>query len=80
MSTLIIEPKTKEDERLFVNLAKRLDAKYRRGDKKSVLKPTKPQNEISSYFGALSDIDAEQMIKDINEAKTIKDIDTSWAE
>ena len=49
-----------------------------------VKKPSKTQEEIESkflsFFGAFGDIDSEEMIKSIEESRTIKDIDVSWIE
>ena len=51
-----------------------------------MIKQTKTQEEIEieskflSLFGAFEDIDSEEMIKSIEESRTIKDIDVSWIE
>jgi hypothetical protein len=78
MNTLIIEPSTKVDYQLFVGLAKRLNVTFR--EEKSI--KTKAKNEASFYAlaGSFEDIDAEAMIKDIEESRTTKEIDISWAE
>jgi predicted CopG family antitoxin len=35
---------------------------------------------LSSFFGTLSDTDAEAMIKEIEESRTSKETDISWVE
>jgi hypothetical protein len=76
MNTLIIEPTTKVDYQLFVGLAKRLNVSFR--EEKPI--KTKAKNEAIFYAlaGSFEDIDAEAMIKDIEESRTTKDIDFSW--
>ena len=38
------------------------------------------EDAFFALAGSFEDIDAEQMIKDIEESRTTKDIDTSWAD
>ena len=51
-----------------------------------MIEQTKTQIEIEieskflSLFGAFEDIDSEEMIRSIEEARTTKDIDISWVE
>ena len=51
-----------------------------------MIKHTKTQEEIEieskflSFFGAFRDVYSEEMIKSIEESRTIKDIDISWVE
>ncbi len=79
MNTLIIEPHSKVDYQLFVSLAKRLNVTFREEKIKLKNKKEKNEEEFLSFFGALDGIDADKMIKDIEESRTIKDMDTSWA-
>ena len=76
MNTLIIEPTTKVDYQLFVGLAKRLNVTFR--EEKPI--KTKAKNEATFYAlaGSFEDIDAEAMIKDIEESRATKEIDVSW--
>ncbi len=34
---------------------------------------------MSTFFGVFEDIGSEEMIRSIEESRTTKDIDTSWA-
>lgn len=51
-----------------------------------MIEHTKTQEKIEieskflSFFGAFENIDSEEMIKSIEESRTIKDIDISWVE
>jgi len=76
MNTLIIEPTTKVDYQLFVGLAKRLNVSFH--EEKTI--KTKAKNEAIFYdlAGSFENIDAEAMIKDIEESRTTKEIDFSW--
>ena len=82
MNTITIEPNSKADYQLFIGLVKRLKAKFSVNTKEEV-KATSSNNlrqsKLSAFFGAFEDIDSEEMIRSIEESRTIKDIDTSWA-
>ena len=78
MNTLIIEPNSKADYQIFVSLAKRLNVTFREEKVKAKTKKDKDEEKFLSFFGALDGIDAEKMIKDIEESRTTKDIDISW--
>ena len=80
MNTLIIEPHSKVDYQIFVSLAKRLNVTFREEKAKAKTKKEKDEEQFLSFFGALDGIDADKMIKDIEESRTTKDIDTSWAD
>lgn len=81
MNTLIIEPKTNADYQLFVNLAKRLDAKYRTAEiNLHSEKATSIADE--AFFALAGSLDlpetADEIIELIENSRTNKDIDTSW--
>lgn len=81
MNTLIIEPKTIADYQLFVNLAKRLDAKYRNAEIN--VHAEKVTSSVDEAFFALAgsfDLPetADEIIELIENSRTNKDIDTSW--
>ena len=96
MNTLIIEPNNKIDYQLFVSLAKRLNVTFREEKVKAKkakkakeeallaeaeqLKKKLKEAAFFALAGSFEDIDADQMIKDIEESRTSKEIDTSWAE
>jgi hypothetical protein len=96
MNTLIIEPNTKVDYQLFVSLAKRLNVTFREEKIKAKkvkqvseeallvkTKHLKKEFKDAAFFalaGTFEGIDADQMIKDIEESRTIKEIDTSWVD
>jgi hypothetical protein len=96
MNTLIIEPNTKVDYQLFVSLAKRLNVTFREEKIKAKkvkqvseeallvkAKHLKKEFKDETFFalaGTFEGIDADQMIKDIEESRTIKEIDTSWVD
>jgi len=82
MNTITIEQSTKADYQLFIGLAKRLKAKFSVNTiDESKTMPLKTVNEakLSVFFGVFEDLDSEEMIKSIEESRTTKDIDTSWA-
>ncbi len=63
-------------------MAKRLKAKFSVNtmeEPKTVSFKTKKESKISEFFGAFEDIDSEEMIRSIEESRTTKDIDISWA-
>lgn len=78
MNTLIIEPKNKVDYQLFIDLAKRLNVKYR--EEIGVEEVTKEMD----FFSLAGNFDlpetSEELVKSIEEARTSKNIDTKWAE
>jgi hypothetical protein len=94
MNTLIIEPNTKVDYQLFVSLAKRLNVTFReekakakkakQAKEEALLAKTehlKKEFKDAAFFalaGTFEGIDADLMIKEIEESRTIKEIDTSW--
>jgi hypothetical protein len=78
MSILTIEPNSQADSQLFIGLAKRLNAKFSVSDRQSQVSKTKAKSKLSSFFGVLEDVDSEEMIKNIEESRTNKDIDISW--
>lgn len=94
MNTLIIEPNSKADYQIFVSLAKRLNVTFREEKIRSKnVKKSKQDASLSeterlnkqmkedAFFalaGSFDEADADQMIKDIEESRTIKEIDTSW--
>lgn len=78
MNTLIIEPDSKVQYQQFVNLAKKLNVTFREEKAKAKTKKEKDEEEFLSFFGAIDGIDADKMIKDIEESRTTKDIDISW--
>lgn len=81
MNTLIIEPNNKLDYQLFVSLAKRLNVTFR--EEKNVVSSNKVAEQEKAFFalfGAFEDVDADEMIRDIEGSRTTKEIDTSWAE
>ena len=82
MNTITIEPNSKADYQLFIGLAKRLKAKFSVNTKEEVDATSSnnlKQSKLSAFFGAFEDIDSEEMIRSIEESRTTKDIDTSWA-
>ena len=40
---------------------------------------TKKKSKMSTFFGVFEDIGSEEMIRSIEESRTTKNIDTSWA-
>ena len=96
MNTLIIEPNSKVDYQIFVSLAKRLNVTFREEKAKAKkVKKSKEEASFAeaerlnkkmkedAFFalaGSLEEIDADQMIKDIEESRTTKEMDTSWAD
>jgi hypothetical protein len=96
MNTLIIEPSSKVDYQLFVSLAKRLNVTFReekikakkakKVSEEALLAETerlnKQMNEDAFFAlaGSFDDLDADQMLKDIEESRTFNKMDTSWAE
>lgn len=72
---LTLELNTQEDYRLFISLAKRLNVKYHR-TVPNLADEKEKKDKLSSFFGVLDNIDAEEMIKQINDSKTINDIDS----
>ncbi|PWK17466.1 hypothetical protein LV89_04381 [Arcicella aurantiaca] len=93
MNTLIIEPNTKSDYQLFVSLAKRLNVTFReekakiktKNEQEDMLfakaKQLKKKLKEEAFFalaGSFEDLDTDAMIKDIEESRTTKDIDTLW--
>lgn len=93
MNTLIIEPTNKVDYQLFVSLAKRLNVTFRE-EKTKIKTKNEPENMLfvkakqlkkklkeEAFFalaGSFEDLDADVMIKDIEESRTTKNIDISW--
>ncbi len=78
MPTLILEPRTEADYRLFVDLAKRLRTPYRQEDRRSA-------EEREAAFMALAGSwegpeTGDELIAMIEGSRVNKDIDTSWAE
>jgi len=88
MNALIIEPANQDDYRLFIDLAKRLPAKF-------TVRPSKDQPLDQSGAQSLGDanehafpglcgtpegVDAESLIKMIEESRTTKEIGASWVE
>ena len=96
MNTLIIEPHSKVDYQIFVSLAKRLNVTFREEKVKAKnikrvkedkllaeaerLKKQMNEDAFFALAGSFEDIDAEQMIKDIEESRTFNKMDTSWAD
>ncbi len=96
MNTLIIEPDSKLQYQQFVNLAKKLNVTFREEKakaKKAIqakegvllaeaerLRKQKKEDAFFALAGSFEGIDADQMIKDIEESRTSKEIDTSWAD
>ena len=80
MDIITIEPQSKADYQLFIDLAKRLKAKFSVANtEKVVTKSVTQKDDFSTFFGIFEDIDSETLIKSIEDARTTKDIDTSWA-
>lgn len=80
MDSLIIEPASQEDQQLFVDLAKRLKAKIRI-NKMDNSTDVSREADFYAFFGSWQgEEDGEEMIKIIEESRTNKEIDTSWAE
>jgi hypothetical protein len=91
MNTLIIEPNSKADYQIFVSLAKRLNVTFREEKAKAkkekvllaeaeVLKKKLKEAAFFALAGSIEEVDADQMLKDIEESRTTKEIDTSWAD
>ena len=78
MQTLIIETNQETDFQLLVNLAKRLKLNFR--EEKSTKKRKNIKNEelFFSLAGCINEIEANEMIEQIENARTTKDIDISW--
>jgi hypothetical protein len=69
MNTITIESSSKADYQLFIGLAKRLKAKF---SVNTMEEPkTKKESKLSAFFGAFGDIDSDEMIKNIEESRTI---------
>ena len=82
MNTITIEPNSKADYQLFIGLEKRLKAKFSVNTKEEVKATSSnnlKQSKLSAFFGAFEGVDSEEMIRTIEESRTTKDIDTSWA-
>jgi hypothetical protein len=91
MNTLIIEPNSKADYQIFLSLAKRLNVTFREEKAKAkrekvllaeaeLLKKKFKEATFFALAGSIEEVDADQMIKDIEESRTTKEIDTSWAD
>lgn len=78
MPTLILEPQTDADYRLFVDLAKRLHTPYRQEDTRSA---EEREAAFLSLAGSWEGPETgDELIALIEGSRTSKDTDTSWAE
>ena len=48
-------------------------------ESKSASSKTRKKSKMSAFFGVFEGIDSDEMIKSIEQSRTTKDIDTSWA-
>lgn len=82
MNTIIIEPSSQADYQLFIDLAKRLKAKFRISA--SEIDTTDRVSDEKAFYALAGSLDlpetSDELIKIIEESRTNKDIDTSWAE
>jgi hypothetical protein len=94
MNTLIIEPNSKADYQIFVSLAKRLNVTFREEKVKAKkvqkskgeasfaeaerLKKKFKEDAFYALAGSIEVEDADKMIKDIEDSRSSKEIDTSW--
>lgn len=84
MNTITIEPSSKADYQLFIDLAKRLKAKFSVNSDISIETDSeKMRKQKEAKFFALSgsfDLpeSSDELIKIIEESRTFNDMDTSW--
>lgn len=80
MNAILIEPSSQDDYQLFIDLAKRLKAKFTIQQIGATTNSDIAKNV--SFFALAGSLDlpesSEELIKIIEESRTSKDIDTSW--
>ncbi len=80
MNAILIEPSSQDDYQLFIDLAKRLKAKFTVQQTEAI--SNSDITNDASFFALAGSLDlpesSEELIKIIEESRTTKDIDTSW--
>ncbi len=86
MNTITIQPSSQADYRLFVELAKRLKAKFSVSPVEiTEIEEINPKNDKEAkFFELFGSFDlpetSDELIKIIENSRTSKDIDTSWTQ
>lgn len=76
---LLIELSNSDDYQLVLSLIQRLHIKYQEVDTPTLSESAKRQAEFLALAGSLEDTDATELLKIIEDSRTSKNIDTSWA-
>ncbi len=80
MNTLIIEPNSKGDYQLFVSLAKRLNVTFREEKPKTRTQKGKDEEVFFALAGSFDLPEtSDEIVQIIENSRTNKEIDISWA-
>lgn len=86
MNTIIIQPNSQADYRLFIELAKRLKAKFsispvEMSEKQEINSTNDKETKFFELFGSFDLPEtSDELIEIIENSRTSKDIDASWTQ